>query len=820
MTSADARPAVRKQGLLARFLSRLGLGLGLALAAGASCAEGFEPLSEAPVIQALTVQVVRFGTVRVSWPAASESSVSSYVVERRTAIAGPFVRVAQLEQSDLDSLVWIDTDVAPETVYGYRVRTVTNVGDRSAPSVVAGTVTPPTPGIEVTTVSVVTVAQALDPDGYMVVIRGPDSLRTAIGVESTKRFSPLQLGTYTVSLEGLITRCSVSPATVTADVTDSTPNTIVPAKFEIRCSDPSRGEIRAALDLTGADLDPSVTVEVLGEAADASLPPSERVYSSQQMLTPSSPSARFTNLRPGSYDVTLSGLAENCTLTGTPTRSLTVLAAAEAAATFAVHCDRPTAPVDPTKPFIVRNRFLPPAAPTSTTVLMSSELDLTARATWNVVGIQADYFYDPTVLRYDSTNVARLAQLTVNGTTPGKISVLAASTALRTGAVKLLEHAFTVIGASGATSASNTLNFKASARIDNITTAFGDSVRIEEDTFTVGAGAGVNAPPTAEAGGPYTGVAGTAIALSSAGSTDSDGTITSYAWSFGDGTTGTGATVNKTYNAAGAYTVTLTVTDNSGATATDQATVTVTAGSNTAPIAEANGPYTATVGVPFTLSSVGSSDAGGSIASYSWNLGNGTTATGASPVVTYPTAGTYTITLTVTDNGGLTATDQAQVTVSAGTSPSGNVTFSSSFGAYDATNRWVLLTLAINLSNNLTETPGAEAVRTFVIDSLKWDPAKLELVSVNTGPGVAASVNQTQTASGKISLAGSIADANQTGDAFGVLTFVTLRLRPIGTAGATATTSTHLGPIMGPASTSFFVYNPKITIAEGSFTLP
>ena len=56
-------------------------------------------------------------------------------------------------------------------------------------------------------------------------------------------------------------------------------------------------------------------------------------------------------------------------------------------------------------------------------------------------------------------------------------------------------------------------------------------------------------------------------------SSDSDGTITSYAWSFGDGATGSGPTVSHTYT-AGTYTVRLTVTDNGGATATQAANVT------------------------------------------------------------------------------------------------------------------------------------------------------------------------------------------------------------------------------------------------------
>ncbi|WP_425478000.1 PKD domain-containing protein [Lysobacter capsici] len=60
-------------------------------------------------------------------------------------------------------------------------------------------------------------------------------------------------------------------------------------------------------------------------------------------------------------------------------------------------------------------------------------------------------------------------------------------------------------------------------------------------------------------------------------STDSDGTIASRSWNFGDGTTSTATNPSKTYAAAGTYTVTLTVTDNGGATHTKTASVTVNA---------------------------------------------------------------------------------------------------------------------------------------------------------------------------------------------------------------------------------------------------
>jgi serine protease len=89
----------------------------------------------------------------------------------------------------------------------------------------------------------------------------------------------------------------------------------------------------------------------------------------------------------------------------------------------------------------------------------------------------------------------------------------------------------------------------------------------------------VNKAPVASTGGPYTGTAGTARTLSGAGSTDSDGTITSWAWSFGDGTTGTGASVSHAWTTAGTYTVSLTVTDNAGAKTTASTTATIAAAS-------------------------------------------------------------------------------------------------------------------------------------------------------------------------------------------------------------------------------------------------
>lgn len=77
------------------------------------------------------------------------------------------------------------------------------------------------------------------------------------------------------------------------------------------------------------------------------------------------------------------------------------------------------------------------------------------------------------------------------------------------------------------------------------------------------------------------GYAPLAVSFDGGASADPDGTITSYTWNFGDGTTATGAYVSKTYNSSGSFTVTLTVKDDDGATTTASKVITVSTVSTT-----------------------------------------------------------------------------------------------------------------------------------------------------------------------------------------------------------------------------------------------
>jgi PKD repeat protein len=100
--------------------------------------------------------------------------------------------------------------------------------------------------------------------------------------------------------------------------------------------------------------------------------------------------------------------------------------------------------------------------------------------------------------------------------------------------------------------------------------------------FVLAPGGQVNQPPAAAiSAAPLSGNAPLTVAFSGSGSSDPDGTIASYAWDFGDGSSSTGVSVSHTYQTAASYTATLTVTDNQGAMASATKTIAVTASSNT-----------------------------------------------------------------------------------------------------------------------------------------------------------------------------------------------------------------------------------------------
>lgn len=112
----------------------------------------------------------------------------------------------------------------------------------------------------------------------------------------------------------------------------------------------------------------------------------------------------------------------------------------------------------------------------------------------------------------------------------------------------------------------------------------------------------VNQPPVARATAtPASGTAPLSVAFDGRTSTDADGTIASYAWTFGDGGTATGSTATHLFQAAASYVTTLKVTDNQGATGTTTVTIGVAPGA-TAPAAPSGLSASAGAGRVVTLS--------------------------------------------------------------------------------------------------------------------------------------------------------------------------------------------------------------------------
>jgi len=187
-----------------------------------------------------------------------------------------------------------------------------------------------------------------------------------------------------------------------------------------------------------------------------------------------------------------------------------------------------------------------------------------------------------------------------------------------------------------------------------------------------------NAAPTADAGADQLVRGGDAVSLSGAGSSDSDGSISSYSWSQISGTSvslqgASTATASFTApNVAETLEFRLTVRDNGGATATD--TVAVTIETNAAPTADAGADQTVNEASRVTLAGSGT-DPDGSIASYSWvqlsgptvTLSGADTATAAfdAPGLALGQTATLTFELLVTDDNGASDTDTVTITVNA-----------------------------------------------------------------------------------------------------------------------------------------------------------
>ena len=177
-------------------------------------------------------------------------------------------------------------------------------------------------------------------------------------------------------------------------------------------------------------------------------------------------------------------------------------------------------------------------------------------------------------------------------------------------------------------------------------------------------------PPVASVGGPYSGE--NSLTFDGSASSDPQGELPlSYAWDFGDGTTGTGVRPTHTYAASGVYTVSLVVRDvkgNASAPATTTATI-----ANQPPIVNAGPNQSVVLGMPANLS-ISFTDAGADDGPWSYRIvwGDGTAdqtgsaATQPGPILashTYVAVGTYAASVFVTDKDGGEGIDDVSIDV-------------------------------------------------------------------------------------------------------------------------------------------------------------
>ena len=184
-------------------------------------------------------------------------------------------------------------------------------------------------------------------------------------------------------------------------------------------------------------------------------------------------------------------------------------------------------------------------------------------------------------------------------------------------------------------------------------------------SVTVTSGQVDNAPPSASATvTPNSGRAPLPVTFDGSGSTDSDGSIVSYVWDFGDGSNGSGITDAHTYTGQGSYQAVLTVTDDRGATATTSVFVFVDP-PNQVPVVD----FTATplAGRPpldVSVDAVNSYDPEGGALSYGGRSATARTASTPQAQHTYGSVGIYTLMLVVTDPDGGSASMSRSIVVS------------------------------------------------------------------------------------------------------------------------------------------------------------
>ncbi|HET6836488.1 MAG TPA: hypothetical protein VFH24_00525 [Gemmatimonadales bacterium] len=175
------------------------------------------------------------------------------------------------------------------------------------------------------TVSSVTTGEGSDPDGYDVLLDGSE--QGTIGMNATTSLSGLTPGSHTVGLTGIAANCQVAeanPQSVTVSGGQS-----LQVAFSLTCSNPgpSAGTIQVTTSTSGATPD----ADGYGVSVDGG--PSQPIGANDALALP--------NLSAGQHSLQLSGVAGNCTVSGSNPRRVSVPADGSVTAAFAVTCTSP-----------------------------------------------------------------------------------------------------------------------------------------------------------------------------------------------------------------------------------------------------------------------------------------------------------------------------------------------------------------------------------------------------------------------------------------------------------------------------------------------
>src|SRR5947208_12624514 len=179
----------------------------------------------------------------------------------------------------------------------------------------------PLPGLATLAVSTSTTGSNLDPDGYTVTVDGSTS--QSIGTNGLATFVGLAVGNHTVLLSGVARNCTVSgsnPRTVSllAGLVGAT-------TFSVTCvAQPTTGNLAVTTNTTGSNLDPDgYTLTVDGGQSKA--------IGINNTVT-------ISGLSPGNHSVQLNGVAQNCTVSGSNPRTVSITAGTTTTTTFTVSC--------------------------------------------------------------------------------------------------------------------------------------------------------------------------------------------------------------------------------------------------------------------------------------------------------------------------------------------------------------------------------------------------------------------------------------------------------------------------------------------------